>query len=189
MTHVFLSTQRHFVFSSVYLCPFLFRFILFWPKSKSLHYFSLNLISIFLSSDQLAFCFSFLCFSNLTVFFFLYYFRLSVKWTSRRRCSMQMTPSPSSTNVPSTWRTRSACTCAFPKKGSSSFKSVPSCADWDYCLTNQELKFSETIRNYPCTFWRHWTSGCAIFLLYAKNRKTVCFIFSQNGSLPHYQTI
>lgn len=35
-----------------------------------------------------------------------------------------MTPSPSSTSVPSTWRTQSACTCAFPKKGSSSFKSV-----------------------------------------------------------------
>lgn len=48
--------------------------------------------------------------------------RLSVRWTSRRRCWTPTTPSPSSTSVPSTWRTRNACTCAFPKKGSSSFK-------------------------------------------------------------------
>lgn len=51
-------------------------------------------------------------------------FRSSVRWTSRRLCWTPTTPSPSSTSVPSTWRTRSACTCAFPKKGSSSFKLV-----------------------------------------------------------------
>lgn len=38
MTHVVLSNQRHLVFSSIYLCPFPLRFILFCPNFKSPHY-------------------------------------------------------------------------------------------------------------------------------------------------------
>lgn len=48
--------------------------------------------------------------------------RSSARWTSRRRCWTPMIPSRNYTSVPSTWRTQSACTCAFPKKGSSNFK-------------------------------------------------------------------
>lgn len=84
-------------------------------KRKSLisfrSFFSINILYFFSILPRWLICLSFS-------------FRSSERWTSRPRCWMLMTPSPSSTSVPSTWRTQNACTCAFPKKGSSSFKSV-----------------------------------------------------------------